>query len=190
MNKEIHNLIDEYMDKSANPEVGDNFEDAMFLEQDICTKFGIKHHPQVSNFFAKLNETKDKDAFISSMKAYASSYLSSPPETPQSLLEKAVANKLDAQEVLPELDIRTHIYPLFVYNEILLQGKDDVEKVLEEFNLIKELSDGDLLNDIGLITFSKIDPQVHPLYEKVMNSGLSYIGDFFKSQMEMYRSYL
>jgi hypothetical protein len=190
MNKEIETLLDEYVYKSENPEEGDNFEEAMFLEEDICNKFGIKQVPEVSNMFAVFLKSKDKKEFFSQIEAYAESYLSSDPDTPSSLLEKAVANKLDAQEVLPELDITTHIYPLFVYEDILLAGKDSVENVLEEFNMIKKLYDEEVLDDIGRITFSKMIPGDHPLYAKLEKSGLKYLKQFFATQTDMYRSML
>jgi len=190
MKKEIEALLDEYVYKSENPEEGDNFEEAMFLEEDICTKFGIKQVPEVSNMFAVFLKTKDKKIFFSQMEAYAESYLSSEPDTPTTLLEKAVANKMEAQEVLPELDITTHIYPLFVYEDILLAGKDSIENVLEEFNLIKKLSNEEVLGDIGRITFSKMIPNEHPLYSKLDKYGLKYLEQFFATQTDMYRSML
>jgi hypothetical protein len=46
-------------------------------------------------------------------------------------IEAKKANR-DPMFILPQIGIATHVYPLFVYNNILMYGQDSPENILSE----------------------------------------------------------
>ena len=98
------------------------------------------------------------------------------PKSEIELLIEAKNANSDPMLILPELGIKTHVYTLFIYNNILLNGNDTPENILSELKLS---NDCDLLNTIGLMNFStdwlqNPEEKIASLEEK----GLKYIRQF------------
>jgi hypothetical protein len=100
-----------------------------------------------------------------------------PTETSISVLTKAKDLKLDPFGVLPELKIITHIYSIFVYEEILLKERDTSENVLKELELFN--TDDSILFVNKLIESFRIAGEQN--FEKQNISELKYINQFILS---------
>ena len=92
------------------------------------------------------------------------------------LLKEAKSSNRDPMFILPELGIQTHVYTLFVYNEILMFSQDKPENILEELNFV---NNDDLLNTLGKMVFSSDwteNAENHIV--SLENRGLKYIRRF------------
>ena len=67
------------------------------------------------------------------------------------LLIEARESNRDPMFILPQLGIATHVYTLFVYNNILIHNQDEPENILSELKLA---NNPDLLDITGKMKFS------------------------------------
>lgn len=84
------------------------------------------------------------------------------------------SSKLDVFSVLPELSIPTHVYTIFVYNEILLKKKDLIENITHEFRCVYQFELLDILGKLGL-GYLTDETEIVELLEQF---GLKYIQQF------------
>ncbi len=153
----------------------ETFEETIYLEENILDKFGLPYLTEYIEIINKVTESTEIPKAVKELEQEAIQFLLSTPLTDIKLLEYAKYFEIDPFSILPELKILTHVYTLYVYNEILLTGKDSISNVLWEFNIIK--SNSDILNEIGIVSEEKLYKE-HPLYSKLMNLKLKYF-DYF-----------
>jgi hypothetical protein len=85
----------------------------------------LKMCPAIPKLSGRLNQIKEA----------ATNFLLTDAKSEVDILHYAKANQLDPFNVLPELNIRIHIYTIFIYDKILLREEDTVENVWQEFNV-------------------------------------------------------
>jgi hypothetical protein len=152
------------------------FEDVLASQDEILRSFGL---PEKSKF-AQILECDDipgneeLEELISFLENIAREYLLANTETSIKILSNAKELKLDPFSVLPELKILTHIYSIFVYEEILLKEKDSPENVLNELILFN--SDESILFVNKLIESYKINTEQNFIKQNI--SELKYINQF------------
>jgi len=155
------------------------FEDILQLQDEILRSFGL---PEKSKF-AQILECEDTpsneelEELISFLEDIAREYLLANTETSIKILSNAKELKLDPFSVLPELKILTHIYSIFVYEEILLKEKDSPENVLKELVLFN--TDESILFVNKLMESYGINTEQN--FTKQNNSELKYINQFIRS---------
>jgi hypothetical protein len=92
-------------------------------------------------------------------------------------LTDAKEQRNDSLEVLPELKISTHSYTIFVFNKILLNGRDTFENVL---SALKRANHSEFLSALGNLEQGNYE---NP--EDVINAlkaeGIRYIDEFLSS---------
>jgi hypothetical protein len=91
------------------------------------------------------------------------------------LIEAKKSNR-DPMFILPQLGIQTHVYTLFVYNNILMYGQDEPENILSELKLVNNSDLLEITGKIGYSTdwFESAEAQIAFLEEK----GLKYIRQY------------
>ena len=153
------------------------FEETIYLEESILDKFGLPYLSEYIEIINKVTESIKIPKAAKELEHEAIKFLLSTPLTDIKLLEHAKYFEIDPFSILPELKITTHVYTLYVYNEIFLASKDSISNVLREFNIIKNNSD--VLNEIGIVSEEKLSKK-HPVYSKLLNSKLKYLEDFIR----------
>jgi hypothetical protein len=168
------------LEKLGGPENNSElFEEIFSLEDDILKSFGLPENSKFAQILKCENipSNQELEKMISFLENIASEYLLAPTETSISVLAKAKDLKLDAFSVLPELKIITHIYSIFVYEEVLLKEKDTPENVLKELELFN--TDESILLVNKLIESFRINTEQN--FEKQNISELKYINEFILS---------
>ena len=117
---------------------------------------------------------------INQLKNAATTYLLTDAQSELQILGNAKANRLDPFNVLPELNIKTNIYAIFVYDKILLYEKDSLENIWQELQLTR---DPEVLDFTGKLGLKEYDFERHIDYKKLLSSkGLKYLQEFIESQ--------
>ncbi|MFN5628202.1 MAG: hypothetical protein ACK48W_02845 [Bacteroidota bacterium] len=155
------------------------FEEIFSIEDDILKSFGLPENSKFAQILKRNNipSNHELEEMIFILENIASEYLLAPTETSISVLTKAKDLKLDPFGVLPELKIITHIYSIFVYEEILLKERDTSENVLKELELFN--TDDSILFVNKLIESFRIAGEQN--FEKQNISELKYINQFILS---------
>jgi hypothetical protein len=168
------------LEKLGGPENNSElFEEIFSIEDDILKSFGLPENSKFAQILKRNNipSNQELEEMISILENIASEYLLAPTETSISVLTKAKDLKLDPFGVLPELKIITHIYSIFVYEEILLKERDTPENVLKELELFN--TDDSILFVNTLIESFRITGEQN--FEKQNISELKYINQFILS---------
>ncbi len=168
------------LEKLGGPENNSElFEEIFSIEDDILKSFGLPENSKFAQILKRNNipSNQELEEMISILENIASEYLLAPTETSISVLTKAKDLKLDPFGVLPELKIITHIYSIFVYEEILLKERDTPENVLKELELFN--TDDSILFVNKLIESFRIAGEQN--FEKQNISELKYINQFILS---------
>lgn len=168
------------LEKLGGPENNSElFEEIFSIEDDILKSFGLPENSKFAQILKRNNipSNHELEEMISILENIASEYLLAPTETSISVLTKAKDLKLDPFGVLPELKIITHIYSIFVYEEILLKERDTPENVLKELELFN--TDDSILFVNKLIESFRITGEQN--FEKQNISELKYINQFILS---------
>jgi hypothetical protein len=168
------------LEKLGGPENNSElFEEIFSIEDDILKSFGLPENSKFAQILKRNNipSNHELEEMISILENIASEYLLAPTETSISVLTKAKDLKLDPFGVLPELKIITHIYSIFVYEEILLKERDTSENVLKELELFN--TDDSILFVNKLIESFRIAGEQN--FEKQNISELKYINQFILS---------
>jgi len=83
----------------------------------------------------------------------------------------------DPMFILPQLGITTHVYTVFVYENIFMPNKDEPENVLSELKMVN--NDSDLLNTIGKMDIStKWLKNAEKHIASLEKKGLKYIRQY------------
>lgn len=161
------------------------FEYIIKLQTKLLKSFGL---PDSIDFikitnFENIPTDHEINIRIKQLKEAATAYLLADAKSELKILENAKANKLSPFNVLPELNIRTHIYTIFIYDKILLPEKDSVENIWRELQLTR---DPQVLDYTGKIGLKEYDFEPHVDYKKLLESkGLKYLQEFIILQSEL-----
>jgi hypothetical protein len=107
----------------------------------------------------------------------ADDYLLSPVKTEKKLLEEAIDLQIEYIQVLPELGIITHIYTIFVYEEILLKKRDNPLSVLEALRLASESDSLDLLGKLKVLPNIK-EEERKEILDCLRSRGIKYLDQY------------
>lgn len=167
---------------SAN---GQLFEQILTAQDSILDSFGLPAvlENQRLIWFSEIPSDLELDFRIKQLHEKASEYLSGDAKPELQLLTEAKENRSDPFEVLPELKIATHAYTLFVYNEILLLGKDSVENVLAALKLANR---HEFLNTLGKLIFGGFENvfQAQKSMIALRAVGVRYIDEFIHASLK------
>ncbi|AKQ46412.1 hypothetical protein TH63_13525 [Rufibacter radiotolerans] len=141
----LYKLLEE---KGGPERDGDLFEEVLGKEEDILQSFGVPASMKHLQILHKLVNRKSVTVAsiqkaIAQLQKAAEVHLSAPVLTDLEFLKKAKEEDLSAYDVLPELGIITHTYPIFLM-EVALTFIDP-QVILDEFYALKRLDcNGDL----------------------------------------------
>ncbi|OYU82643.1 MAG: hypothetical protein CFE24_14975 [Flavobacterium sp. BFFFF2] len=135
---------------------GNLFEETLNLKENILAKFSL---PACATYLNMLEFEDFPTEFELSIKInelhdLASKYYLKKTKTDIQLLQDAQVLGLDAMDVLPELNISTHIYTRFVYDKVLLKNRDSLKNVLRELNYVNE---PEILDALGRLAFCECE---------------------------------
>jgi len=179
--RDIRNLIfiDLQLNKYGGPEKnGYLFEESIFLSEKILKDFGLPNSNKYGKMlnFKSLPTDHDIELLIKKLKKTAAEYLQTSPKNEVQLLHEAIELNLDVDDVFPELDIPTHIYTLFVYNEILLKKVDSPKSVLDA---LRKANKSKYLNFLGGLVFTKKYGNAEKeMFEYLNNNGIKYLDTY------------
>jgi hypothetical protein len=154
------------------------FEEYLMLRAKILSVFGLPDSNEYATIFSPKKETVEKSvqSIIEMLHLTAHAYLSSTPETEQAILEKALLNSSKAEHILPILGISTHLYTIYVYNEVFLKKKDNPAAVLEALKLADSPK---TLNILGILALSdNFGEEEKTMLEYLNRVGIKYLSDY------------
>jgi hypothetical protein len=162
--------------KGGSEEDGSLFEEISLFEASILSKFGLPFstiYQQILWFKTVPNEIEIEERIEQLHKA-ASQYLLSDVKSEPQILKEAQIHQQDPFIVLPELNIKTTVYSIFVYEKILLKNKDSVENVLKDLKFTNQRI---ILDALGKIQENTID-QDEEAVEFLESIGVRYLNQF------------
>ena len=175
---EIANMQFDLQQQGGQEKNGVLFEQILEKQDEFLEKFGLPvNHPiceQLIHF--KTTPTDDEiSRRIKHLQELAIVFLSGDAKTDIQVLKEAQYKQREAFYVLPELSLQTHVYTLFVFDEILLKGKDSCENILQELKLVSQSYD--ILNTLGMLEYGQLENENETI-ECLEKSGLRYIRQF------------
>jgi hypothetical protein len=144
-----------HIDSKGGPgENGDLVDSYYNIRANILSSFGLPDSDTFGKLFfvEHLPTDTEIETIINNLKQAATNYLLAPAKTETQILEEAIENKLDPEQVLPEFGITSHLYTQFVYKEILLTKRDNPLSVLAALRLA---NDPKTLNLLGIVALCK-----------------------------------
>jgi len=167
------------LEKKGGPsKAGKLFERILGKEQDLLEKLGLPNTPYYQGLlhFDSIPWEKDINDLIKLLYRESESQKNKVKQSDLERLIDAKKTNRDPMFILPQLGIPTHVYTLFVYNNILMYGQNEPENILSELKLV---NNPDLLEIIGEMGYSpdwleNAEKQIAFLEEK----GLKYIRQY------------
>ena len=163
---------------TTNSEV---LEELFQTRSEILKSFGL---PETPEYLGLLDfEDKPTDDEIEStldlLKSAATAYLLSTPIPDMQLLSEAQNLGIEAMEVLPLLHVSIHLYTLFVYQNILLTGKDSPMNVYEA---LKKADKPQILEDLGKLALcGSFHQEEKELLARLSHSGIHYLHEYLSA---------
>lgn len=183
--KELAHLQVELAEDGGPAEEPKLFEEVNFRQAKLLRSFGL---PDASDYvlfitFDHIPTDAAIDEKINTLKNAAITYLLMDAQSEIKRLQQAKEQNLNPFNVLPDLNIKTHIYTIFVYDKILLTDKDSVENVWEELKITR---DPKVLEYTGRIGLKLYDFEKRIDYQKLLqHKGLKYLNQFITTQMAL-----
>lgn len=174
----------ELEEKGGPSEDGELFGLIIAREKIFLRSFGL---PDTLDFlklisFENVPGENELENRLMALKEAATCYLLTDARSEINILEDARTKQLDPFNVLPELNIKVHIYTIFIYDKILLPEKDTAENVWHELQLTR---DPEILDYTGKIGLKEYDFEEHIDYKKLLeNKGLKYLDHFIHTQQD------
>lgn len=165
------------LDKQGGPsENGRLYELILQIEDDILNSLGLplSAYYGALTCFPAIPTNVELEERIGVLHSAATDYLLSHAKPAPQVLREAQENESDVMYVLPELKIPMHVYTIFVYNDILLKGKENVENVLHELRLCNQ---PEVLNALGTLYVGTPGAEEEQL-EFLRPVGLKYLHAF------------
>ena len=153
-----------------------------FERQDkILKQFGLPEKEEYTSIleFTDIISDEEINNLIMQLSKMAAEYLLSDARPDLQILEDAIKYKQEAHTVLPELNIEKHIYTYFVYDEILMKGKDSPAQVLLDLEMTKK---GNYLNLLGIIALSATFGNEEALMlRQLKDVGFKYLDEYLEA---------
>lgn len=142
--KAYYTFYQQLKDNGGPEENVDLFEEVVHLEEEIMAAYGLPpSHQHLHILWELTNAEAFTDEVVQEtqqqLQEAATQHLMAPVKTNLEVLQEAQAEKHSAFNVLPEIGQPTHDYPLFLYEELLLKGKNTPQEILQELEKVKEL---------------------------------------------------
>ena len=157
------------------------FEQILEMQDKILERFGLPVNHTVYEtllYFATLPTDNEIFYRIKQLQELAVVYLSGDVKQDIQVLKEAQDKQRDAIFVLHELSIPPNVYTLFIYDEILLKGKDTCENVLQELKIVSQSDD--ILNTLEMLEDGSVENKTE-MVENLEKIGLKYIRQFCPS---------
>jgi len=176
--KELAELDVKLAKKGGAVKSGKLFEKILQKEDELLEKLGLPSTPYYQELlqFDSIPWDKEIDDLIEILYREAEQRKEDAPNSQLEMLIEAKKTNRDPMFILPQLGIATHVYPLFVYNNILMYGQDSPENILEELKLV---NNSELLDTIGRMSSST--EWIENVEEKIASlekRGLKYIRQY------------
>lgn len=131
----------ELEEKGGPEEDGDLFEEVMGREEELLQAFGLPSAQKYTEILWKLAEKKSctpktVQKTIEKLQQAAKLFHEKPVKPNLELLKEAQEDKPGAFNLLPELGFTTHIYTIFLYEDLLLEKKATPEAILQEMETV------------------------------------------------------
>ena len=151
--KELARLDVELKKKGGPSRSGNLFERILMKEQDLLEKLDLPNTPYYHGLlqFDSIPWDNEIDNLINLLYQETEIRKNMNKKSDLELLIEARESNRDPMFILPQLGIATHVYTLFVYNNILMHNQDEPENVLSELKLA---NNPDLLDITGKMHFS------------------------------------
>ena len=176
--KELANLDIELAKKGGPEKSGKLFERILQKEDELLEKIGLPCTPYYQGLlqFDSIPWDKEINNLIELLYHEVEQRKKSAPKSELELLIEAKETNRDPMFILPQIGIATHVYPLFVYNNILMYGQDSPENILSELKLV---NNSELLDILGKMSGStewieNVEEQITSLEKR----GLKYIRQY------------
>jgi len=176
--KELAELDVELAKKGGPEKSGKLFEKILQKEDGLLEKLGLPSTPYYQELlqFDSIPWDKEIDDLIKILHHEVERRKKDAPNSELELLIEAKKANRAPMFILPQLGIATHVYPLFVYNNILMYGQDTPENVLTELKLV---NNDEMLDILGRMSLS---PEwIENVEEKIASlekRGLKYIRQY------------
>jgi len=124
------------------------FEKVINEEKEILEKIGLPDTPYYQGLlrFESIPWDNEINELIDILKKEKEAQNKKDTSSGLDLLKEAKKSDRDPMFILPQLGITTHVYTLFVYNEILMYGKDEPKNILNE---LKTANNPEILDITG-----------------------------------------
>ena len=142
------------LEKKGGPsKAGKLFEHILEKEQELLEKLDLPNTPYYQGLlrFDSIPWEKEIDDLMNLLYHEIESQKTKEKKSDIELLIEAKKANRDPMFILPQLGIPTHVYTLFVYNNILMYAQDEPENILSELKLV---NNPDLLEIIGEMGYS------------------------------------
>jgi hypothetical protein len=170
------------LDKRGGPEKsGKLFEIILQKEDELLEKLGLPSTPYYQGLlqFDSIPWDKEIDDLIELLYHEVEKRKKDTPSSELELLIEAKGTNRDPMFILPQLGIATHVYPLFVYNNILMYGQDSPENILAELKLV---NNNELLDILGRMSVStEWTENAEEKITSLEKRGLKYIRQYTMS---------
>lgn len=181
--KDYYQLAKDIHRQGGPEKAGNLFEQAVTLEDEILSHFGLPASQRFISILQTLINRKKLDKLalqkvLEKLQKAAQQYLLSTPLSDEKLLEKAKAEKSNPFDILPEIGVLTHDYTIYVYNNFFLSGKANAKTILEEFARLKVHQ---CLEEIYLLS-QAVSYRKHELYGKLKAHGLRFLDAYLRNR--------
>jgi len=176
--KELARLDVDLARKGGPAKSGKLFEKILQKEDELLEKLGLPSTPYYQGLlqFDTIPWDKEIDSLIELLYHEVERRKKNMPNPELALLVEAKETNRDPMFILPQLGIATHVYPLFVYNNILMYGQDSPENILSEFKLV---NNDEMLDELGRMSIStEWTENVEEKIKSLEKKGLKYIRQY------------
>jgi hypothetical protein len=175
---EIAQLEVKLAKKGGLAKAGKLFESILEKQDDLLEKLGLPSTPYYQGLlqFDSIPWDKEIDDLIKLLSYEVENKEKETPKSELEILIDAKKTNRDPMFILPQIGIKTHVYTLFVYNNILMYGQDEPENILAELKLVNS---DDFLDITGRMHSSPdwLDNAEEKI-SSLENRGLKYIRQY------------
>ncbi len=152
--------------------IGDNY---FSLRDEILNAFSLPDIPEYSEILEKMESKSDFEKTYNELIYKGGEYTTLDLNSRLQILKEGIINHENAFELLPKINISTHVYTLFVYNIALEEQELSCSAILEELDLAAQH-----LNDLGMLECEYSEE----LYRKLKSvDGLTYLDHFVEANI-------
>jgi len=189
VSEKIEKYIDLISDRNRLDKFTEEEQDPIYdLEEEILTAYGLPGSYYYSTLLQKLAVNEDDsgvsvELFMELISIIAEEYLTSSPKTNREILIHAKEHKLSSDNVLMYMDIITHTYCVFVYEQLYMRNIISIDEALYALEYYKKNED-----DINPTLVDSDDFEVKINFDKffeLKNNGAPYIEEYLKHEIDV-----